>query len=60
MSGIINKIKQTVLPSEQADNRLKICKSCPHFNKLSKCSLCGCYMPVKTRIAAATCPAKKW
>lgn len=25
-----------------------------------KCNLCGCYMPVKTKLADAKCPVNKW
>lgn len=25
-----------------------------------KCNLCGCYMPVKTKLMKASCPVKKW
>jgi hypothetical protein len=29
-----------------------------HYRK--KIFLCGCYMPVKTKLAFASCPADKW
>ena len=38
-------------------NRLTACKQCPHFNdKLEKCKLCGCYMPLKAKWKTTTCP----
>lgn len=42
-----------------AEERLNICKSCEMFLK-GICKSCGCYMPLKTRIAHASCPLEKW
>lgn len=48
-------------PKEQYDARYEICKSCQHFKKKVRlCGLCGCFMPAKVRLKAATCPAGKW
>ena len=44
-----------------ADQRFSICKACPEFIKLSsQCKKCGCFMAVKTKMQAATCPLEKW
>lgn len=44
-----------------ADQRFEICKACPELIKLSKqCKKCGCFMAVKTKLQAATCPLEKW
>ena len=44
--------------------RLDICKSCIHFiERSSRCSECGCYMPIKSGLNAdpkQLCPKKKW
>lgn len=57
-------------PDETVKARMALCNGCPHlrrnmgkhFSKIDgeRCNLCGCYMPVKTKILKATCPAKKW
>lgn len=41
--------------------RLDICLSCDKLIKLTKqCSMCGCFMVQKTKLAHASCPAGKW
>lgn len=40
--------------------RYEICKQCPSFTVLKTCKECGCIMPLKTKIASATCPVEKW
>ena len=52
-------IKTGFKKSEYAEARLEICKKCDHFNN-NLCSLCGCYMQGKTKMAAASCPISKW
>ena len=38
--------------------RYKTCKACEHFNKIMKsCRICSCFMPAKTLIKGAYCPA---
>lgn len=58
---------------ELKEARLKLCYECPYFaqnmpgfepglskvNSL-KCTLCGCYMPVKAGLEKAVCPKRKW
>ena len=39
------------------EQRYEICKKCPHFIKFWKtCKLCGCFMPLKTKIRWVECP----
>lgn len=46
---------------ETRDARLNICLSCPELIALTKqCKKCGCVMPLKTKLKAATCPLGKW
>ena len=46
---------------EKSIERYNICKACEHFREsLKQCKLCYCFMPVKTRISAMTCPINKW
>ena len=45
----------------ESTKRYDICKSCPELIELTKqCKQCGCVMPLKTKIAKATCPLSKW
>jgi hypothetical protein len=44
-----------------SDQRFSICQGCPELIKLSKqCKKCGCFMAIKTKLQAATCPLGKW
>jgi hypothetical protein len=41
--------------------RFEICKACPELVQESgQCKQCGCFMAKKVKIAAASCPLKKW
>ena len=43
------------------NNRYEICKQCNEFNTILKlCKVCGCFMPVKTKIENESCPRGKW
>jgi hypothetical protein len=57
---LINPKTEWALPIV-AENRMKICNSCPELISLSKqCKKCGCFMPSKTKLAEASCPLGKW
>ena len=46
---------------ELAKYRFEICKSCEFFKpKTERCSKCGCFMKLKTKIHGAVCPMSKW
>jgi hypothetical protein len=46
---------------ELQKERLAICFECPFLNKLTvSCTKCGCFMKLKTKLEAATCPVGKW
>jgi len=48
---------------EVAQNRMAICESCPLLKKigaLKMCEVCGCAMPVKTKLAGMVCPKGHW
>lgn len=51
------------LTSEQIEKvsevRIKVCEKCPN-NINNSCALCGCYLPSKTRVRSAKCPANLW
>lgn len=42
-----------------SDERMSICNSCEMFTK-GLCRNCGCFMPIKTKMAHASCPLGKW
>ena len=43
---------------EVATARYQACLACEHFNiNSSRCSLCGCFMRAKVKVALSTCPA---
>ena len=45
----------------KAQGRMSICASCPELVGLTKqCKQCGCFMPAKVKLEAATCPLGKW
>jgi hypothetical protein len=46
---------------EEADRRLDICKGCPFLIGIThQCKKCGCFMHLKTKMLAATCPIGQW
>lgn len=46
---------------EVAEQRLEICKKCPHLLQLTtQCKKCGCFMTAKSKYEAAKCPIGKW
>jgi hypothetical protein len=53
---------ELVLSSDElAAERLKVCAECAAFRKLARqCSLCNCFMDLKTKILQASCPKELW
>ena len=43
-----------------AEYRMSVCEGCELFTKHRRCSSCGCFMDVKTKVAGASCPENKW
>ena len=44
-----------------ANIRLGICEECPSLLKVThQCKECGCFMKLKVKLEAATCPLGKW
>jgi hypothetical protein len=49
------------LTTEEANNRMNICNSCPFYiSEQQRCGKCGCYMAIKTYLKAERCPIGKW
>lgn len=48
--------------SEKVRNeRFEICKACPKLIPITnQCMECGCFMKLKTKLSASTCPLGKW
>lgn len=46
---------------ELAEERMKMCRSCPHFRRLSnQCDVCSCFLELKTKLLEARCPIDRW
>lgn len=46
---------------EVANNRFDICKDCEFLTpNTNQCKKCGCFMELKTKLHAASCPIGKW
>ena len=53
--------KANYIDDESSNARLEICEVCPSLLKLThQCKECGCFMKLKVKLAAATCPLDKW
>jgi len=48
-------IKKQYLEPDQVEARRKICQACPH-RKRNQCSLCGCFIHLKTKLRSEACP----
>ena len=70
LEGIKNKIFKKEDVELIANERLDICKKCPHIDLKGDqcyvkgtqpcCSLCGCDLSLKTRALSAECDDKRW
>jgi len=50
-----------MVSSEVLAERNAICRDCPkHLAMLNSCSECGCFLTLKARMPAETCPLGKW
>jgi hypothetical protein len=44
-----------------ASSRISECNGCEVYDsKHKKCTVCGCYMPAKTKLELSSCPMGKW
>ena len=47
--------------NEVYEERIEICRECVYYKKLlGNCSICGCFMKIKSRISVMECPKKYW
>lgn len=49
----------TTVTAEQYRRRLEICDGCER-RRGNRCAACGCYLSLKARGRAFTCPLSKW
>lgn len=53
--------RDDVLVETDRSKRLEICSTCPEYVSYVKmCGMCKCFMPLKSWIKGAVCPAGKW
>lgn len=48
-----------VTQKDEVDRRLDICFKCEFF-KDGRCTICGCFMALKAKLATGQCPKGKW
>ena len=65
MKGDANPFDIVKLPFDHVskavkEERLAICMECEHLNDIGQCRMCGCFMPLKTRVPRASCPDGRW
>lgn len=59
--GLKDALKGNFSNGEESKRRYAICNSCEEFQRVPlTCRLCGCFMPAKTKLQNASCPAGKW
>jgi hypothetical protein len=53
--------QQPAITVQDQAKRMKLCEACDRYlTEQSRCSACGCYMKVKTKLRSAYCPLGKW
>jgi len=52
--------KEVFSSDNVADKRIAICENCQHYTIDKRCKFCSCYMPIKARFIATSCPIKLW
>ena len=62
LRGMANRVKNVMLYDQDIiDKRWDECQKCEFLIKpTNNCKKCGCFMKIKTRIGASTCPEGKW
>ena len=49
------------VPNEIYEDRMAICKSCTYYSSLlGNCTICKCFMKVKSKISSQSCPKGFW
>lgn len=51
----------TIAPRDVSKQRMEICESCDRYlPDTGQCSICRCFMKLKTTMANMECPIQKW
>ena len=56
----IKKEEEDIEKMPTAKKRYAICSECDQLSKFKFCNSCGCFMPIKVKIASVSCPLAKW
>ena len=49
------------VPNNVYEDRMAICKECVYYSSLlGNCTVCKCFMKIKSRISSQSCPQKFW
>jgi len=61
LSDFLEKIQPNDVEMQNlAQQRLIICSRCSHFSATKQCTVCGCFMNLKTKLKRSKCPIGKW
>jgi hypothetical protein len=59
--ALTSLVKIIATSRKEQIERLNICNLCENFKKEYKiCDMCGCFMPLKSKIKQLSCPKGKW
>jgi hypothetical protein len=64
-NGFLSSAKDVVVsgmkfaPKEEYDKRISVCSGCLYF-KDARCQKCGCYIKIKAKFGATSCPLNLW
>jgi hypothetical protein len=57
----ISENKKLISTKSEAQSRLDICNKCKDLDKsLGRCTVCGCFVSLKTKADYESCPEGKW
>jgi hypothetical protein len=60
LDAAFDSLRGDFASDELRNSRLAICKGCEYLVMGSNCRLCGCFVHLKARYAAASCDIHKW
>lgn len=62
LKALIDHIKTGLRKSSKREQnkRMRICNNCEYQNEKKECTICGCYLPMKTAWKEQKCPENKW
>lgn len=53
-------VTSIIVDTKIREERKSICNSCDKLTYYNVCSVCNCFMPVKTWVTFSKCPLDKW